>query len=157
MRKSRKQPELRLRTAASTLCPSRGALAQLVRAPPCHGGGCGFEPRRLRTIVEKARPISWARTFGMLMINSTVMFNSRHAVDRTLAAMEEMERYCAAHPGSPTAIRRPRLSIRGRTFVALLGPAIEEGIAGFGDSVSAALRAFDAQYSRSLRPPSDLE
>jgi hypothetical protein len=40
-------------------------------------------------------------------------------------------------------------------FVALLGPAIEEGITGFGDSVEAALRAFDAQYSRSLRPPAD--
>jgi hypothetical protein len=71
--------------------------------------------------------------------------------------MEEMKLYCAAHPGSPAAIRRPRLSIRGRTIVALLGPAIEEGIAGFGDSVQAALRAFDAQYSRTLRPPADLD
>ena len=25
-----------------------GVVAQLVRAPPCHGGGCGFEPRQLR-------------------------------------------------------------------------------------------------------------
>ncbi len=57
--------------------------------------------------------------------------------------MEEMERYCAAHPRGPAAIRRPRLSIRGRTVVALLGPAIEEGIAGFGDTVQAALRAFE--------------
>jgi hypothetical protein len=36
-----------------TLFP-RGALAQLVRAPPCHGGGCGFEPRRLR-MIESVR------------------------------------------------------------------------------------------------------
>lgn len=91
------------------------------------------------------------------MRNGTATSNGHHVLDRTLAAMEEMKLYCAAHPGSPAAIRRPRLSIRGRTVVALLGPAIEEGIAGFGDSVSAALRAFDAQYSRALRPPSDLE
>jgi hypothetical protein len=52
-------------------------------------------------------------------------------------------------------MRRPRLSISGRAFVALLGPSIEEGIAGFGDSARAALRAFDAQYSRSLTPPAD--
>ena len=74
-------------------------------------------------------------------------------VDRTLAAMEEMELYCSEHPWSPAAVRRPQLSIRGRTVVALLGPAIEEGIAGFGDSVHAALRAFNAQYLRSLRAP----
>jgi hypothetical protein len=84
------------------------------------------------------------------MIHSTVTFKGGLAVDRTLAAMAEMERYCTAHPGSPAALRRPRLSIRGRTFVALLGLAIEQGIVGFGDTVQAALRAFDAQYSRSL-------
>ncbi len=91
----------------------------------------------------------------MLMRNGTAIWNGQYTVDRTLAAMQEMERYCAAHPNSPVAIRHPRLSIRGRTFVALLGPAIEEGIAGFGDSVEAALRAFDVQYSRSLTPPAD--
>jgi hypothetical protein len=89
------------------------------------------------------------------MSNSATMSSGQGAIDPTLSAMQEMERYCAAHPNSPVAIRHPRLSIRGRTFVALLGPAIEEGIAGFGDSVEAALRAFDAQYSRSLRPPAD--
>ena len=87
----------------------------------------------------------------MLMRNGTAIWNGQHAVDRTLAAMQEMERYCAAHPQGPAATRRPRLSIRGRTFVALLGPAIEEGIAGFGDSVQAALRAFDV-HTRALSP-----
>src|SRR4029077_12119106 len=77
------------------------------------------------------------------MKGTTIFRDGRHVADQTLAAMEEMEHYCAAHPGSPAALRRPGLSIRGRTFVALLGPTIEEGIAGFGDSVQAALRAFD--------------
>jgi hypothetical protein len=81
---------------------------------------------------------------------TTIFWGGQHVADQTLAAMQEMERYCAAYPGSPAAVRRPGLSIRGRTFVALLGPTIEEGIAGFGDSVQAALRAFDTQYSRSL-------
>jgi len=89
------------------------------------------------------------------MRNGTTILNRYEPADRTLAAMEEMELYCASHPRSPAAVRRPRLSIRGRTFVALLGPAIEEGIAGFGDSVQAALRAFDAQYLRALTPPAD--
>jgi hypothetical protein len=89
------------------------------------------------------------------MRNGPMILNRYQPADRTLAAMKQMELYCVSHPRSPAAVRRPRLSIRGRTFVALLGPAIEEGIAGFGDSVQAALRAFDAQYSRSLTPPTD--
>jgi len=91
----------------------------------------------------------------MLMNAGATTLNARHAVDQTLMAIQEMERYCSAHPNSPAAIRHPRLSIHGQTFVALLGPSIEEGIAGFGDTVQAALRAFDLQYSRSLTPVAD--
>ncbi|PYL05796.1 MAG: hypothetical protein DME33_15435 [Verrucomicrobia bacterium] len=89
------------------------------------------------------------------MNNGATIYNRRRIIDQTLMAMQEVERYCAAHPNSPVAIRHPKLSIRGRTFIVLLGPNIEEGIAGFGDTVPAALRAFDLQYSRSLTPPAD--
>jgi hypothetical protein len=91
----------------------------------------------------------------MLMNIGAMTLNARQTVDQRLKAIQEMERYCSAHPNGPAAIRHPRLSIRGRTFVALLGRSIEEGIAGFGDTVQAALRAFDLQYSLSLAPPTD--
>jgi hypothetical protein len=71
----------------------------------------------------------------------------------TTVGMEQMELYYAAHPGSPSAVRRPRLSIRGDLWIALLGPSAEEGILGIGATVEAALRAFDAQYLAALRPP----
>lgn len=69
------------------------------------------------------------------------------------AALEEMERYCKAHPGGPAAVRKPQLFLRGINFVVLLGPNVAEGIAGFGCSVTSALRAFEVQYLRSFRPP----
>lgn len=68
-------------------------------------------------------------------------------------ALAEMERYCAEHPRSPSAVRRPRIMLRGRNCVALLGSTLEDGIAGIGSSVRAALRAFDVQYANSLKPP----
>jgi hypothetical protein len=77
----------------------------------------------------------------------------RHIVDYAAAAIEEMKYYCAAHPGSPSAVRRPELIIRGDLWIALLGPNMEEGIIGIGPTVAAALRAFDAQYLIALRPP----
>lgn len=73
-------------------------------------------------------------------------------VDYAAAAMEQMELYCAAHPGSPSAVRRPQLSFRSDLWIALLGPSVEEGIVGIGPTVSAALRAFDTQYLAGLRP-----
>jgi hypothetical protein len=64
----------------------------------------------------------------------------------------EMELYCAAHPRGPAAVRRPVLLRRGNVWVALLGKSIHDGVAGFGPTIQAALRAFDVQYHNMLRP-----
>jgi len=73
----------------------------------------------------------------------------------TRMALERMESYCAEHPDSPSALRRPSLSIRSGLWIALLGPNVGDGIVGLGDSVEGALRAFDVQYMvRRLGPPS---
>ena len=74
-------------------------------------------------------------------------------IDFAEAAMEQMELYCIAHPGGPSAVRRPRLLFRSELWIALMGPSIEEGIVGIGPTVAAALRAFDVQYLVGLRPP----
>jgi hypothetical protein len=73
----------------------------------------------------------------------------------TLAAMQEMHSYCQAHPRSPSAMRRPELSIRGDLWIALLGPSVEKGIVGIGPNVASALRAFDTQYFEFLGPVKD--
>ena len=74
-------------------------------------------------------------------------------VEKSAAARERAELYFAAHPRSPSAVRRPKLLRRSNVWVALLGKNIENGIVGFGPTVETALRAFDAQYVSALRPP----
>jgi hypothetical protein len=59
------------------------------------------------------------------------------------AVSERAELYFLAHPGSPSAVRRPQLFHRSGLWVALLGRSIRDGIAGFGPTIEAALRAFD--------------
>jgi len=73
-------------------------------------------------------------------------------MDYAAAATEQMELYCRARPGSPSAVRRPQLCFRGELWIAVLGPSVEEGIVGIGPTVAAALRAFDSQYLAGLRP-----
>lgn len=85
--------------------------------------------------------------------NNGQVVPGRSVMDYAMAAMEQMELYCVAHPGSPSAVRRPRIFVRGELWIALLGPSVEEGIVGIGSTVTAALRAFDAQYLAGLRPP----
>jgi hypothetical protein len=72
--------------------------------------------------------------------------------DYAAAATEQMELYCRARPGSPSAVRRPQLFFRGELWIAVLGPSVEEGIVGIGPTIVAALRAFDVQYLAGLRP-----
>ena len=62
-----------------------------------------------------------------------------------------MDVYCASHPSSPAAIKRPSLSHRNNVWVALLGRSVQDGIVGFGLTVEAALQAFDAQYQNAFR------
>lgn len=76
----------------------------------------------------------------------------RRVVDHAAAEVEQMEHYCMERPGSPSALRRPQLFVRGDLWIALLGPNVEEGIVGIGSTVQAALRAFDAQYLAGQRP-----
>jgi hypothetical protein len=71
----------------------------------------------------------------------------------TVAAKQRAELYCESHPGSPSAVRSPTVFIKSGVWTALLGKSVRQGIAGFGPTVEAALRAFDRQYLEHLRRP----
>jgi len=68
-------------------------------------------------------------------------------------ALERAELYFMAHPGTPSAVRRPQLMLRSGKWIAWVGRSLRDGIAGFGPTVEAALRAFDAEYVAALRAP----
>ena len=93
------------------------------------------------------------RFYTHMKKNNGQVSRGRRVADYASAAIEQMELYCVAHPGSPSAVRRPRLFFRSELWIALLGPSIEEGIVGIGSTIAAALRAFDTQYLAGLRPP----
>jgi hypothetical protein len=63
------------------------------------------------------------------------------------AILRDLTKYCAAHPGSPTARRHPHILVYHGRYVALLGRSINRGILGFGSTVASALRAFDDLYT----------
>ena len=73
--------------------------------------------------------------------------------DRTPDAIREFERYCETHSNGPAAVRRQKLLLRGKTYIVLLGNSVANGIVGLGTTVSSALRAFDLQYLKMIRPP----
>jgi hypothetical protein len=127
-----------------------GDRGRLSNMSPFTGAGIN-DPGYNKKITH---PILKRRAFYTRMKkNNGHVSHARRVMNYALAAMEQMDLYCEAHPGSPSAVRRPRLFVRGELWIALLGPSVEEGIVGIGPTVTAALRAFDAQYVAGLRPP----
>ena len=72
-----------------------------------------------------------------------------------IAARQRAELYCELHPWSPSAISTPKIFLKSGVWTALLGKSIAHGIAGFGPTVEAALRAFDRQFLNDLRQPGE--
>jgi hypothetical protein len=131
-------------------CEPGSSMSRSIGDPP-------HQIRRLASQLKNAHPIPLRGAFYTRMKkNNGHVSRGRHVMDRALAAMGQMELYCEAHPGSPVAVRRPQLFVRGDLWIALLGPSVEEGIVGIGPTITAALRAFDAQYLAGLRPPAEM-
>jgi len=87
----------------------------------------------------------------MMRKNSKASSNRRYGSDETPGAMEQIEIYCAAHPGSPAATHHPQLFFRDPLWIAVLGPRMEKGIVGIGPTIEAALRAFDSRYAKVIK------
>jgi hypothetical protein len=71
----------------------------------------------------------------------------------SIAARHRAELYCQTHPGTPSAVRSPKVFLKSGVWTALLGKSVRNGVAGFGPTVEAALRAFDREYLEYLRQP----
>ena len=70
-------------------------------------------------------------------------------------AVLQVEQYLVDHPGSPSAVQRPKIFREGDIFIVLLGRDVQHGIVGLGNTVENALRAFDLQYCNALPLPAD--
>lgn len=53
----------------------------------------------------------------------------------------------------PSVLFRPTLSLDGNQWCALLGDNLHDGLAAFGDTPDAAMRAFDAAWTAPLPAP----
>lgn len=81
------------------------------------------------------------------------MGKNRRYLDGASEVRDRTARYFADHPRSPSPVRQPQVSQRDGTFIVLLGRNMKSGIVGLGNTVENALRAFDVQCLRTLRPP----
>lgn len=71
-----------------------------------------------------------------------------HAAQMAFSAYSEAAWECAR----PSVLYRPTLSADGTMWCALLGDNLQEGVAGFGETPDAAMRAFDDAFLKERAP-----
>lgn len=62
----------------------------------------------------------------------------------------DVERYLHAHPASPAARLRPKMSMRGEIWLAFIGPELREGNSGLGQTPRDALEDFNRHFMEPL-------
>ena len=84
--------------------------------------------------------------FGGAVENAIREANLSHYVEMTAAAFQE----AAYEQMRPCILLKPALKIDGNQWCALYGDNLQDGIAGFGNSPSDAMHAFDKNYHTNL-------
>lgn len=64
-----------------------------------------------------------------------------------IACIQQEFGIAASEMQRPSVLYRPAISIDGNQWCALYGENIQDGIAGFGDTVADAMRAFDEAWN----------
>lgn len=63
---------------------------------------------------------------------------------------EDVEQYLEEHPTSPAARLRPQMAVKRNVWLAFIGPQLQEGAAGIGDSPCEALEDFNRHFMEPL-------
>jgi hypothetical protein len=66
------------------------------------------------------------------------------------AIKEDVEEYLENHPRSPAARLRPKIGMAGDVWMAFIGPELQEGASGLGQTPRDALEDFNRHFMEPL-------
>lgn len=77
--------------------------------------------------------------------------NIAHYIHQAAHAIAEEACRAAGAYTAPSAVYRPSLVMDGDQWCALYGDNLQDGVAGFGDTPEAAMRAFDKAWATRIK------